>query len=101
MLCNASVSAGVSLSLDPFIVGQTATVRCISDIETTTMEWLHNQEVVKMVTSTQLLDLVFSPANDSIHGQVYVCRVTGEDGVHSEQNFTVRVDGNLSLSLAA
>ena len=45
----------------------------------------------------QELDLVFSPVNDTIHNQVYVCRVTrGKDGMPPEiavQNFTVNVHG--------
>ena len=57
------------------------------------MEWLSNGVVVATAMSTEQLDLEFSPVNDSIHNQVYVCRVTREGDVQVEQNFTVRVDG--------
>ena len=50
-------------------------------------------------TGIQELDLVFSPVNDSIHTQVYVCRVTRDGGnrmtVIAVQNFTLNVVGNL------
>ena len=54
-------------------------------------------------TGIQQLDLVFSPVNDSIHNQVYLCRVTrdGENGmmVTAAQNFTVNVDGKMMMVL--
>ena len=61
------------------IVGPPAIASCISDIETTRgtiKEWLHNKDIIVSTTSTKQLELVFSTVNDSIHGQVYVCRVT-------------------------
>ena len=51
-------------------------------------------------TGIQELDLVFSPVNDSINTQVYVCRVTRDGGngmtVTAVQNFTVNVDGKIN-----
>ena len=44
----------------------------------------------------QELDLIFSPVNDSIHNQVYICRVTRMEGSLAEQNFTVTVKGVLN-----
>ena len=98
------VGTGVFITHDSIIVGQPAIASCISDIETTSgtiMEWLHDEDIIERATLTKQLDLVFSPVNDSIHGQVYVCRVTGEDGEHAEKNFTVKVDGNNIISLLA
>ena len=44
--------------------------------------------------STQQLDLEFSLVTDSIHDQVYVCRVTRlVDGMVATQNFTATVIG--------
>jgi hypothetical protein len=66
------------------------------------MEWLRDGTVVESAafTGIQELDLVFSLVNDSIHTQVYVCRVTRdrEDGmiVTAVQNFTVNVDGKMT-----
>ena len=65
------------------------------------MEWLRNGMVVESAafTGIQELDLVFSPVSDSIHNQVYLCRVTrdGENGrtVTAMQNLTVNVDGKM------
>ena len=85
---------GVAIVRDRFIVGQRATARCSSDAPAMTMEWLTNGVVVESAASTQQLDLVFSLVNDSIHKQVYTCRVTREvDGMTATQNFTVTIDG--------
>ena len=65
------------------------------------IEWLRDGVVVEsaVFTGIQELDLVFSPVNDTIHTQVYVCRVTrdGENGmtVTAAQNFSVNVDGKI------
>jgi hypothetical protein len=58
------------------------------------MKWLQNGVAVLSDMSTQQLNLVFSPVSDSIHNQVYVCRVTRQGGAQAEQNFTAIVDGN-------
>ena len=85
---------GVSTVRDQLNVGASATATCFSDASATRMEWLHNGVVVASDTSTQQLNLVFSPVNDSIHNQVYVCRVTRGGGAQAEQDFTAIVDGN-------
>ena len=88
---------------DQFSVGQSVIASCISDTPATKIEWLRDGVVVKSVTSNSIqeLDLVFSPVNDSIHNQVYMCRVTrdGRDGmpVTAVQNFTVNVKGKMML----
>ena len=83
----------MSITRDPFDVGQSATARCKSDVPTTRIEWLNNGVIIENATSTEQLDLVFSPVSDRIHNQVYVCRVTRKDGMVATQNFTVKVDG--------
>ena len=63
--------------------------------------------VVESVAFTGIreLDLAFSPVNDSIHTQVYMCRVTrdGGDGmtVTAVQNFTVNVVGNYKIMMVS
>ena len=88
---------GVTIIRDQFSVGSSAMARCSSDNLAARMEWLNNEVVVASAISTQQLNLMFSPVNDSIHNQVYVCRVTrdGENGmlVTAVQNFTANVDG--------
>ena len=85
----------VSLVTDPFTVGQSATARCMSDIPAKMIEWLTNGSIIESATSTQQLNLVFSPVNDSIHNMVYVCRVTRMGGTQAEKNVTVTVNGKL------
>ena len=75
---------------------------CVSDVPATMIEWLSGEDV--LVTSsmtTQQLNLVFSLVNDSIHDQVYVCRVTRMgDGMVATQNFTANVIGKTLISCA-
>ena len=85
----------MSIVRDQFNVGQSANARCKSDTPATMIEWLNDELAVASATSTQQLDLVFSQVNDSIHNQVYICRVTREGGMTATQNFTVKVDGKL------
>ena len=68
---------------------------CTSDTLATSMEWLTNGVVVESDMSTQTLDLIIPLVNDSIHNDVFICRVTREDGMIATQNFTVIVDGKL------
>ena len=87
---------GVSIARDQFYVGQSAIAACRSVTPATRMEWLRNGEVIASVTSTSIQELnqTFSVVNDSIHNQVYTCRVTRDSGTVS-QNFTVQVNGKL------
>ena len=82
-------------------VGTNATASCFSDAPATRIEWLHNEEVVASDTSTQQLNLDFSPVSDNIHDEVYVCRVTRVGGAQAEQNFTAAVDGNACRTFGA
>ena len=84
--------AGISIVCDQFRVGSSAMARCSSDITATRIEWLKNLVIVTSAIFTSELVLMFSPVNDSIHNQVYVCRVTRDGGV-ALQNFTANVDG--------
>ena len=90
--------AGVFIVCDEFNVGELATATCRSDSPAISMEWLRDGEIVASATSTQKLVLLVSLVNDSIHGQVYVCRVTRDGGMVATQNFTVQVNGKSSLN---
>ena len=95
LLCDTLlILIGVSVVRDQLSIGTNATASCFSDAPVARMEWLHNGVVVASDISTQQADLVFSPVNDSIHNQIYVCRITREGGAQAEQNFTAIVDGN-------
>ena len=88
---------------DQFRIGESATASCKSDTPATVIEWLRDGIVVETASFSgiQELDLEFSPVNDSIHNQVYVCRVTRDGGngmtVTAVQNFTVDVDGKMMV----
>ena len=96
-------NVGVFIIQDQFTVGESAIASCKSDAPATRIEWLRDGMVVKSAafTGIQELDLVFSPVNDSIHTQVYVCRVARDGGnettVSAVQNFTVKVDGKMAM----
>ena len=70
-----------------------AAARCTSDTPVAIMEWLTNGTVVDSALSTQTLDLIIPMVNDSIHGDVFVCRATRDNGMTATQNFAVNVDG--------
>ena len=88
---------------DEFSVGESVTASCKSDAPALKIEWLRDGMVVESAafTGIQELDLVLSPVNDSIHTQVYVCRVTRDGGngisVITVQNFTVIVGGKMMI----
>ena len=93
----------MSIIRDQFSVGESVTASCKSDTPASMIEWLRDGMVVESAafTGIQELDLVFSPVNDSIHTQVYVCRVTRDGGngisVITVQNFTVIVGGKMMI----
>ena len=60
------------------------------------MEWFVSGVVVESaVPSQRRLDLTFSLVNDSIHNEVYTCRVTRGGGMTVMQNFTANVYGEI------
>ena len=80
-------------------MGSDATITCQSDIATERIEWLTQERTVIVYESNATqLNLTFTPVNDSIHGQVYICRVmiavTRNNTGVAEQNFTMNVEGN-------
>ena len=84
---------GVSITPSEFTVGRSSSAVCTSDAPATRMEWLANGRVVESALSTQSLDLIIELVNDSIHNDVFVCRVTREDGRMATRNFTIDVVG--------
>ena len=62
---------GASIDRDQLNIGASATAKWFSNAPATRMEWLQNGIVLSDM-STQQLNLVFSPVNDSIHNQVYI-----------------------------
>ena len=85
--------SGVSITRSQFTVGRPSIAVCISDTPATLMEWLTNGRVVESAMSTQTLDLIIPLVNDSVHNDVFICRVTRQVGGIATQNFTVDVVG--------
>ena len=81
-----------------FIVGESASMTCSSDLDVTSTEWLYNLQVVSSSTASEL-QLVFSPVNDSIHGQEYTCRVTSSYGIQ-EQTVQPFVQSKCSIDIS-
>ena len=75
-------------------MGSDANITCRSDTDTERMEWL-TQEGTVIVSESNVtqLNLTFIPVSDSIHGQVYICRVIRNSNDTPEQNFTMNVEG--------
>ena len=75
-------------------MGSNASITCRSDTDTERMEWLTQEGTIMHVESnvTQL-NLTFTPVSDSIHGQVFICRVVRNISDMPEQNFTMNVEG--------
>ena len=65
-------------------VGENASLTCTSDLSISSIEWLHNFQVVNSSSSLPELELNFNPVNDSIHGNEYTCRVTSPYGVQEQ-----------------
>ena len=97
------VLTGVSVSGNdaPLVVGVEHTITCTTPIPSGAMlEWLNSAGVTVLSTTTmQTLDLVFSPVNDSIHGQQYSCRVRipSDPTFEAVANITVTVTGACNI----
>jgi hypothetical protein len=75
-------------------VGSNVNITCRSDTDTDRMEWLTQEgDVIVFGSSVTWLNLTFTPINDSIHGQVYICRAERSGSHMAEQNFTMNVKG--------
>ncbi len=94
-------SQGVTISNDPFIIGSRATVTCTSDSGVVDrIEWRSSEgDVLVSGTSLSYLELVLDPVNDSllIHGSVFTCFITRDEGKADEtvfnKTFPVTVSG--------
>ena len=54
--------------------------------------WLRDDIVVVEGGALTRLEMVFSAVNDSLHGDVYTCRVTLTTGVTYQSNITISVE---------
>lgn len=72
------------------MVGQNATVSCLSDLNVERLEWLFGGDVVASSPSQQV-DLNFSPVLDYYHNREYVCKAMTAYGV-LERRITITVE---------
>ena len=72
---------GASIAYDIFIVGELATIKCFSDVPAIRIEWLNEEGGVLLasVTSTQQLDLEFSPVWPGVRLQSHQGRENDKD----------------------
>ena len=72
-------------------MGSNASITCRSDIDAQRMEWL-TQEGTIIVSESNVtqLNLTFTFVNDSVHGQVFICRVVRSVSDMPEHNFTMK-----------
>ena len=89
------VKIGVVIeNAENYTVGSDASITCRSDTDTERIEWLtHERAIIDFESNATQLDLLFMPINDSIHGQVYTCRVIRNHNDMPERNFTMNVKG--------
>ena len=80
-----------------FFVGTFSYLSCTTDLHVTSIEWWLNNELVSSTTSStdDELVLTFDPVPDSIHGNIYLCRVTSPYGVQ-EQSYEVMASSKLT-----
>lgn len=82
-------------------MGSPASLRCVSVAPATMIQWFDsNGAVVAMTTGEDILDLSFSPIDDTLHDSMFTCRVTrlvGEGGTGELNTRPLRVIGECIL----
>ena len=70
-------------------IGQNATITCVSDLSVQRVDWLHNDHVMA-TSSSQQVNLTFSPVLDYFHNREYICRAVTSYGT-LERRITITV----------
>ena len=86
------------MTRDPelFIVGQTASLACTTDLDDiTVLQWLDASDMILATAEgpqqpTVLID--FDPVSDSIHNSLYTCRAVTSAG-NQDQHVSILVEG--------
>ena len=81
---------------EPFTVGDTVIIQCVSDIPANEIRWLLGNQIVNQGHNIRRLKLTFDPVNDTIHGVTYTCVVDRSDSqspVPTTANTTVTLNG--------
>lgn len=92
--CVCYIGVVIENGSEVYTVGSNANITCQSATLATKIEWLTDEGILlAFVSMTNELDLQFTPVNDSVHGNVYTCKVTRNSTDVAEQNFTMNVRG--------
>ena len=85
-----------SFPFAPALVGEATNLTCTNEVgQASLMEWQSEDgTVLASATSSNMLDLMFDPVNDSltIHGRQFICYVTRNGNIFN-QSFGVPVSG--------
>ena len=80
-------SSGVRLSglVRPLTVGQSVTIRCMTDIAVTSIEWRdQSSDVLASTTNQTVLDYTIAPVTDDLLGHQLTCVAIAVDTIYSE-----------------
>ena len=93
---SAQILLGLQItpSDDVFVVGESASLTCSSDLDVTTIEWSLDGQVVLSNTGQQDLELTFNVVPDTIHDNGYSCNITSPYGTQ-EATHRVTAEGRL------
>lgn len=72
-------------------VGDSFMVNCSFDLDSTSIEWLYDDESI-VTTNSSMLTLYFGTVNDTMNNRQYTCRVVTPYGTQ-EDTITIRVHG--------
>ena len=73
---NVYLYTGITLSGldDPLTVGQSATIRCMTNIQVTSIKWRNqSSDVLASTTDNMVLEYNISPVTDDLQGQQFTC----------------------------
>ena len=78
-------------------VGEAATLTCTNEIgQASLMEWQSEDgTVLASATSSNMLDLIIDPVNDSLTEREFICYVTRNGNIFN-QSLSITVSGELS-----
>ena len=82
---------------DVFIVGQSETITCTSDLGVSTVEWLGNNGPVFSVFGSSSV-IHFDPVNDHDHNTNYTCTTVADFG-SQERDIIILAEGQCAYSL--
>ena len=71
---------------DPLIVGQSATISCMTSISVNSIEWTNQSSSVLNMTSGEnltMLEYTIPLVTDDLHGQQFICIAMTEDATYN------------------